>query len=63
MRGYGSPQPHYSQSPQPQYHYPHQPGRTPSGSYGVQPPQGPHQHMPPQPPPPSGTGDGGEEMK
>lgn len=63
MRGYGSPQPHYSQSPQPQYHYPHQPGRAPSGSYGVQPPQGPHQHMPAQQPPPSGPMDGGEEMK
>ncbi|KAL9591965.1 MAG: hypothetical protein Q9179_007194 [Wetmoreana sp. 5 TL-2023] len=61
MRGYGSPQPHYSQSPQPQYHYPHQPGRAPSGSYGVQPPQGPHQHMQAQQPPPSM--DGGDDMK
>ncbi|KAL8711363.1 MAG: hypothetical protein Q9220_004260 [cf. Caloplaca sp. 1 TL-2023] len=63
IRGYGSPQPHYNQSPQPQYHYPHQPSRAPSGSYGVQPPQGPHQHMPAQPPPPNGPVDGGEEMK
>ncbi|KAI4156972.1 MAG: hypothetical protein L6R39_000882 [Caloplaca ligustica] len=63
MRGYGSPQPHYSQSPQPQYHYPHQPGRAPSGNYGTQPPQGPHQHMPAQQPPPSGPMDGGDEMK
>lgn len=63
VRSYGSPQPHYSQSPQPQFYYPHQPGRTPSGNYGAQPPLGPQQHMPTQPPPPSGNGDGGEEMK
>ncbi|KAL9601326.1 MAG: hypothetical protein Q9219_002621 [cf. Caloplaca sp. 3 TL-2023] len=63
MRGYGSPQPHYNQSPQPQYHHPHQPGRTLSGNYGVQPPQGPHQHMPAQQPPPSGPVEGGEVMK
>ncbi|KAL8721505.1 MAG: hypothetical protein Q9225_001850 [Loekoesia sp. 1 TL-2023] len=63
MRGYGSPQPHYNQSPQPQYHYPQQPSRAPSGGYGVQPPQGPHQHMPAQQPPPSGPMEGGEDMK
>ncbi|KAI4174549.1 MAG: hypothetical protein LQ348_006362 [Seirophora lacunosa] len=63
MRGYGSPQPHFNQSPQPQYHYPQPQGRAPSGSYGVQPPQGPHQHIPAQQPPPSGPMDGGEEMK
>ncbi|KAL8728979.1 MAG: hypothetical protein Q9166_005074 [cf. Caloplaca sp. 2 TL-2023] len=63
MRGYGSPQPHYSQSPQPSYHYPHQPSRAPSGSYGVQPPQGPQQHLPPQQPPPAAPMEGGEEMK
>lgn len=63
MRGYGSPQPHYSQSPQPQYHYPHQPGRAPSGNYGPQPPQGPHQHISTQQPPPSGPMDGGDDLK
>ncbi|KAL8665469.1 MAG: hypothetical protein Q9202_002174 [Teloschistes flavicans] len=63
MRGYGSPQPHFSQSPQPQYHYPHQPSRAPSGSYGVQPPQGPHQHMSAPQPPPTGPMEGGDEMK
>ncbi|KAL8831794.1 MAG: hypothetical protein Q9170_005151 [Blastenia crenularia] len=63
FRGYSSPQPHYSQSPQPQYHHAHQPGRTPSGNYSVGPPQGPHQHLPAQQPPPSGPMDGGEEMK
>ncbi|KAL8646566.1 MAG: hypothetical protein Q9210_006062 [Variospora velana] len=63
MRGYGSPQPHFNQSPQPQYHYPQPQGRAPSGNYSVQPPQGPHQHMPAQQPPPSGPMDGGEEMK
>ncbi|KAL8953189.1 MAG: hypothetical protein Q9222_000924 [Ikaeria aurantiellina] len=63
MRGYGSPQPHYNQSPQPQYHHPHQSSRGPSGNYGVQPPQGPHQHMPAQAPPPNGPMDGGDEMK
>ncbi|KAL8859539.1 MAG: hypothetical protein Q9178_003938 [Gyalolechia marmorata] len=63
MRGYGSPQPHYSQSPQPQYHHPHQPSRAPSSSYGVQPPQGPHQHVPVQQPPPTAPMDGGEELK
>ncbi|KAL8775681.1 MAG: hypothetical protein Q9209_000177 [Squamulea sp. 1 TL-2023] len=63
MRGYGSPQPHYSQSPQPQYHHPHQPSRVPSSSYGVQPPQGPHQHVPIQQPPPTAPMDGGEELK
>ncbi|KAL9586026.1 MAG: hypothetical protein Q9212_001171 [Teloschistes hypoglaucus] len=63
MRGYGSPQPHFSQSPQPQYHYPHQPSRAPSGSYGVQPSQGPHQHMPAQQPPPTGPMEGGDDMK
>ncbi|KAL8970783.1 MAG: hypothetical protein Q9183_001361 [Haloplaca sp. 2 TL-2023] len=61
MRGYGSPQPHYNQSPQPQYHYPHAPSRAPSGSYGVQPPQGPHQHMAAQQAP--AAMEGGEEMK
>ncbi|KAL9021315.1 MAG: hypothetical protein Q9185_001425 [Variospora sp. 1 TL-2023] len=63
IRAYGSPQPHFNQSPQPQYHYPQPQGRAPSGSYSVQPPQGPHQHMPAQQPPPSGPMDGGEEMK
>ncbi|KAL8814467.1 MAG: hypothetical protein Q9223_006310 [Gallowayella weberi] len=63
MRGYGSPQPHYSQSPQSQYHYPHQPSRTASGGYGAQHQQGSHQHMPAQPPPPAAPMDGGEEMK
>ncbi|KAL8694729.1 MAG: hypothetical protein Q9218_000655 [Villophora microphyllina] len=63
MRGYGSPQPHFSQSPQPQYHYPHQPSRAPSGSYGIQPPQGPHQHMPSHQAPPTGHMEGGDDMK
>ncbi|KAL9001119.1 MAG: hypothetical protein Q9169_000302 [Polycauliona sp. 2 TL-2023] len=61
MRGYGSPQPHYSQSPQPQYHHPQ--SRAPSSSYGTQPPQGPHQHVPVQQPPPTAAMDGGEDMK
>ncbi|KAI4224673.1 MAG: hypothetical protein L6R36_004481 [Xanthoria steineri] len=63
VRGYGSPQPHYSQSPQPQYHHPHQPSRAPSSSYGTQPPQGPHQHVPIQQPPPTASMDGGEDLK
>ncbi|KAL8674929.1 MAG: hypothetical protein Q9168_000632 [Polycauliona sp. 1 TL-2023] len=63
MRGYGSPQPHYSQSPQPPYHHPQQPSRAPSSSYSTQPPQGPHQHIPVQAPPPTAVTDGGEDMK
>ncbi|KAL8854678.1 MAG: hypothetical protein Q9221_000460 [Calogaya cf. arnoldii] len=63
MRGYGSPQPHYSQSPQPQYHHPHQPSRAPSSSYGTQPPQGPQQHVPVQQPPPTASMEGAEDLK
>ncbi|KAI4164474.1 MAG: hypothetical protein LQ342_001787 [Letrouitia transgressa] len=63
MRGYSSPQPHYNQSPQPQYHYPHQPSRAPSSNYGGQPAQAPHQHMNAQHPPPAVPMEGGEEMK
>ena len=46
MRGgsFGSPQPHYAQSPYPQHHFPHQPHRTPSNSY-AQLPHPHHQHM------------------
>ncbi|KAL8740339.1 MAG: hypothetical protein Q9190_006949 [Brigantiaea leucoxantha] len=63
IRGYGSPQPHYSQSPQSQYHYPHQQSRAPSSNYGGQPPQAPHQHMAAQHPPPIVPMEGAEEMK
>ena len=60
--GYGSPQPHYSQSPQQQYHYP-QPNRVPSNNYGP-PTQGPHHHMPSQhAPPPVVPIDNGEDGK
>ncbi|KAL8899769.1 MAG: hypothetical protein Q9192_001403 [Flavoplaca navasiana] len=63
VRGYGSPQPHYSQSPQPHYHHPHQPSRAPSSGYGAQPPQGPHPHVPIQQGPPTAPMEGGDDLK
>lgn len=60
IRGYGSPQPHYNQSPQQHYHYPSQTNRVQSNSYG----QPQHQHMNNQHPPPSAMPvEGGEEIK
>lgn len=63
MRGYPSPQPHYSHSPQQQYHYPPQPTRLPSHhGYGNH--QGTPQPASVQPGPPAGAPmDGAEVMK
>ena len=61
MRGYASPQPHYSQSPQQQPHFPPQVSRVPSNnSYAHH----QYQQMPAQHNPPPGVAmDGGEVMK
>lgn len=60
MRGYASPQPHYSQSPQQQTHFPPQVSRVPSNSYAHH----QYQHMPAQHNPPPGVPmDGGDVMK
>ncbi|MCJ1271313.1 hypothetical protein MMC22_011213 [Lobaria immixta] len=60
MRGYGSPQPQYNQSPQQQHHYPSQTNRVQSNNYG----QAAHPHMAAQhPPPPAVPMEGGEEAK
>lgn len=60
MRGYASPQPHYSQSPQQQPHFPPQVSRVPSNSYAHH----QYQHMPAQHNPPPGVPmDGGDVMK
>ena len=63
MRGYASPQPHYSQSPQQHSHYPPQVSRAPSNSYNNH-PQGQYQHMQNQQSHPSSVSvEGGESMK
>ena len=63
MRGYASPQPHYSQSPQQQPHFPPQVSRVPSNSYN-QHSQGQYQSMQGHHPHPPGVPmEGGEGMK
>ncbi|KAL6715035.1 poly(A)-binding protein binding protein [Lecanora helva] len=63
MRGYASPQTHFSQSPQQQPHFPPQVSRVPSNSY-VHHPQGQYQHMQGQHPhPPPVPVEGGDSMK
>ncbi len=60
--GYGSPQPHYNQSPQQQYHYPPS-NRVHSNNYGPPPPGPPH-HMPAQHAhPPNVPNENGEDGK
>ena len=66
MRAYGSPQPNYSQSPQPQYNVPHQQHRAASNSYGQNtqaPHHHPHQHHNMHHPPPNISMENGDDMK
>ena len=60
---FGSPQPHYAQSPFQQHHYPSQPHRTPTSGYAQLPPAH-HQHMTTHHGPPSTAPlDPGDEAK